>query len=239
MEEAGNAPTYISKHKKIFIHFAKMAISKELLNEKALRGNSFNPSTKNTEYINLSEAEIQKIYEVTVKEKSLEGKAKDIFLLCCYTGQNFIDVAEIKESDIVRDGDRHYWIVHRKKTEKRVPILLNPKALEILKKREFKLNNLISIQQLNKKIKLLGKKAGITDKVTLIKGNEPVTKEKWEFIVSHTGRRSFLNIMYDYGMKERQIMQFSTHGSVTTLETYLNVSEKEIKKKMLEIGFLN
>ncbi|MBT2621953.1 site-specific integrase [Chryseobacterium sp. ISL-6] len=60
---------------------------------------------------------------------------RDIFVFCCYTGLSYIDVKQLRTSDIAKGVDTKLWILtSREKTEINSNIPLLPNALEIIEK---------------------------------------------------------------------------------------------------------
>lgn len=75
--------------------------------------------------------ELQKLIQTGFEIKRLE-QIKDVFLFCCFTGLAFVDVKNLKEEYIIRNGNNEVWI--RKPREKtnnmcNIPLLNIPKRL--------------------------------------------------------------------------------------------------------------
>ncbi len=92
-------------------------------------------SVKETEIIPLYEDELTAIEN---KEFSIErlSLVRDIFVFSCYTGLAYVDVGNLKKSNIIKSGkDGETWIITKRQktgTPQRVPLLLP--ALEIIEK---------------------------------------------------------------------------------------------------------
>ena len=84
----------------------------------------------------LSRAELQRLTE---KEFEMDRlcNVRDIFLFSCYTGLAYVDVKQLKRTDIVTGMDGDLWIdTTRQKTDSATRIPLLPTALEVMKKYE-------------------------------------------------------------------------------------------------------
>ena len=86
----------------------------------------------------LTDAELQKIMKKKFPTKRLE-QVRDVFLFSCYTGLSYVDVKELKASDIRISFDGKPWIMtHRHKTDQLpkgqlLPVLSNQKLNSYLK----------------------------------------------------------------------------------------------------------
>jgi len=63
------------------------------------------------------------------------NQIRDIFLFCCYTGLAYIDVKNLRRSQIVLGIDGEKWIItQRQKTESPTRLPLLPQAMEIIER---------------------------------------------------------------------------------------------------------
>ena len=119
----------------------------------------------------LTDAELQKIMKKKFPTKRLE-QVRDVFLFSCYTGLSYVDVKELKASDIRISFDGKLWIMtHRHKTDTpvNVPLLKIPQA--ILQKYEGQLPKgqllpVLSNQKLNSYLKEIADLCGINKNIT-------------------------------------------------------------------------
>lgn len=86
------------------------------------------------EQVILTTADIQAIYD---KEFVIERLriVRDAFIFCCYTGLSFIDLVELKKSEVINGIDGKLWIIkkrHKTGIPCNVPLL--PIALEIFER---------------------------------------------------------------------------------------------------------
>lgn len=61
-----------------------------------------------------------------------------------------------------------------------------------------------------------------------------VSKPKYAFISTHTGRRTFITLSYEKGMQAEMVMKITGIKKWETFKKYLKVSEKSKLAKMNE-----
>lgn len=200
------------------------------------RGYTVNPSYKNWEIItrqyepiSLTQDELHKIEALHFTQKHLEV-ARDYLSLECRTGQRISDLRRFSQNDI----HGNVWTFNQKKGAR-----LNAKtvslplvgycapALVILEKYNFQLPK-INEQRLNNYIKIVCRKAGITQPILITRwaGNKKITIpfEKCDYITTHTGRKTFITIALQF-MSERMVMNITGIKSSKTLNHYSSESE--------------
>ena len=93
--------------------------------------------------------------------------------------------------------------------------------------------------EFNRHIKTIGKLAGInqTVKFSYKKGNRnvEVAKPKYEWITSHTARRSFCTNEFIDGTPVELIMKISGHKSVKDFYKYIRITPEEAARKIKEL----
>ena len=185
--------------------------------------------------IYLSEEEVNKMYSLELK--GLEEKARDVFVLQCWTGQRFSDM-QLLNNGTIKDFDngKILEIVQKKRTHK-VSIPLFPVALEILEKYNFQIPKVRENTML-KYIKEAGKKAGIIGKhiVTEDRGSKitNTTYCRYELIGTHTGRRSFISNMLKRGYDSHILMRITGHTTEMAFKKYAKISSEDAANLMLE-----
>lgn len=191
----------------------------------------------NTSNIFLTAKEIEKIANLDLSGAPELDKVRDLFLAGCYTGQRFSDYSQISTSNIVtlasRNRNYRAFKIKQRKTCKTVviPIIINENVLKILSKRDGKLPA-VPMRRMNVLIKKVCKLAGIDNKVALVrnKGGKMVrvVAPKYEFVSSHTARRSCITNFYLSGrLSLGQIRSISGHSSEESLNRYLCQSKEE------------
>ena len=185
--------------------------------------------------IYLTDEEVNRIYALELN--GLEEKARDVFVLQCWTGQRFSDM-QLLNTGVIKDSDngKILEIVQKKRTHK-VSIPLLPIALEILEKYHFQVPKVRENTML-KCIKEAGKKAGITERciVTEDRGSTVTNTSvcKYELIGTHTGRRSFISNMLLRGYDSHIIMKVTGHKTESAFKKYAKISSEDAANLMLE-----
>ncbi len=185
--------------------------------------------------IYLTIQEINKIYEIDLSYNVKLEQHRNLFVLGCYTGLRFSDFSIIRTEDI-RDNMLY------KKQEKSnhwVIIPLRSYAESILKNK-FK-NGIpkISNTEFNDSLKFIGKLAGLNTPIKFShkKGNRKIVvcKPKYDWITSHTCRRSFCTNEFLAGTPVELIMKISGHKSLKDFYKYIKISPEEAAEKIKKI----
>jgi hypothetical protein len=96
----------------------------------------------------------------------------------------------------------------------------------------------ISDQKHNQQIKAIGKLAGINEEVILSKtrGGKRIetVKSKYEFITSHTARRSGATNMYLAGIDLKFIQDILGHSKIEQTISYIKVSAEDNAKRLVD-----
>jgi integrase len=132
-------------------------------------------------------------------------------------------------------------MLHKKqgKSDKWVIIPLRKEALEIIKTNADKGFPILTNAEFNRHIKNLGKMAGVSDQISCShkKGTKDIVevKPKYEWITSHTCRRSFCTNEFLAGTPPELIMKISGHKSIKDFYKYIRVSPEEAALKIKEL----
>lgn len=187
---------------------------------------------EDSDAIYLTHEEIARIYEVDLTKHPHLIEYRDLFVLACLTGLRFSDFSSLKPEDLQKD------MLHKKqeKSDHWVIIPLRKEAKMIFT-RQFK-DRIpeLSNPEFNRHIKTIGKLAGITNaiKFSFKKGNQTivVTKPKFEWITSHTARRSFCTNEFLAGTPVELIMKISGHKRTKDFYKYVRISPEEAALKI-------
>ncbi len=157
----------------------------------------------------------------------------------CFTGLRFSDIGSLKNENIKED----FIELRTKKTKDILFVPLNIFAREILIKysgmyRDRPLPPPFANQVINRLIKEAAKKAEI-NVLTMVEkfsgsNRTVITKPKYAFISTHTGRRTFITLSHEKGMNIEMIMKITGIKKWDTLKKYLKISEKSKLIKMNE-----
>jgi integrase len=166
--------------------------------------------------------------------------ARDYLLLECYTGQRISDIKRFNQ----KDYSDLKWTHHPKKgnrlSSKSVTVHFkgfSAPALLILNKYNFKLPEVHEVT-LNINIKEACKLAGIVDATHTDRwaGNRKIriVGKKYEFVSTHTGRKTFITLALSHGMPVEYVMELTGISEYQTLSHYRAKFDDKSVEKYLE-----
>jgi integrase len=185
--------------------------------------------------IYLTHQEIASIYQTDLSVHPQLIEYRDLFVLACLTGLRFSDFSTLKPEDL----QRGMLYKKQEKSDHWVIIPLRDEA-KLIFTRQFKdripeLTN----PEFNRHIKTIGKLAGITRlvKFSYKKGNQNVvvTRPKYDWITSHTARRSFCTNEFLAGTPVELIMKISGHKRTKDFYKYIRITPEEAANKIKEL----
>ena len=178
----------------------------------------------------LDDSEIQKIISYE-PENDTERAVRNQFILGALTGARYSDYIMLTRENIFRDRLRYV----SKKTHIQAEVPLAPAVKRIIKENEIYgfVGHEFSTTHFNTVIKEIAKKAGIREKIKLYQKGGYREGEKWEFVGSHTARRSFATNLYLLGVDLYAISKMCGHSSVTQTENYIMVSITQIPDNVI------
>lgn len=185
--------------------------------------------------IYLTHQEIASIYQTDLSAYPQLIEYRDLFVLACLTGLRFSDFSTLKPEDLQRD------MLYKKqeKSDHWVIIPLREEA-KLIFTRQFrdKISELTN-PEFNRHIKTIGKLAGVTRlvKFSYKKGNQnvAVTRPKYDWITSHTARRSFCTNEFLAGTPVELIMKISGHKRTKDFYKYIRITPEEAANKIKEL----
>ncbi len=220
--------------------FLSWSADKSYCTPEAKKALAIDLKTAKNKVIALTFQEIKAIAGLDVSG-SLEA-AKDCFVFQCLTGLRYSDLQNLKATD--RKG--FYLDVSTIKTGEFVTIELNETTAGIWGKyKEFQAatGKAFPVQALSyyiSKIKKLGQMAGIVEPITHVHftGNRRIetTKPKYEFIASHTARRSFISNGLNSGISSEVLRQWTGHTNDQSFQKYYEISPE---RKRLDMDKFN
>lgn len=173
-----------------------------------------------TTSIYLNRKELELLSQVAC-ESDLELSVKTKFLVGAWTGARFSDYKSLCEFNIIEDeyedGDGGQVRVRSiryvsEKTNTASTIPLKPFVEELLRQDCCEVTN----SQMNRILPALARRAGINSNVTIMKADKNISGEKWEFVRTHTARKSFATNLYILGCPIRNIANYLGHKSTET-----------------------
>ena len=187
----------------------------------------FKKFSEEVDSIYLTETDLTRLYNLKLTNTPGLDKARDLFLIGCYTGLRFSDFMHLRPENI----KGRILTRNTLKTSERVSIPLNSKVLAIVAKYNGVPPRPISNQRLNDHLKELCQRAGLTERVEISKtrggSNETRYPEKWELVGTHTARRSFATNAYLAKVPPVAIMKITGHRSEKMLLRYIKISSQE------------
>jgi integrase len=224
----GYAVNNVAKHIDNLRQFFRAAASNKIaFDTDIIDIKKFRNARENAHHVYLSEGELINIYNLQLDLNTRLDRARDLFLIGCYTGLRISDYNNIKPHNI-KGGYMH---IFQSKTGGHVVIPIHTTVKKILDKYNGNTPPKLSDQELNKYIKevaLLAKINEPTEKQQTKAGVKKVEiLKKWELISSHTARRSFATNMTKQGLPIQTIMKITGHSKEATFLKYVKLSAME------------
>lgn len=173
-----------------------------------------------------------------MSKDKVKERARDLFLIGCYTAQRFSDYSRYRPEHIktTSNGTKVIDIV-TKKTKQRVIIpFLFPELDILLKKYNYKSPKTYE-QDLNEQIKEVGKMANLTEDIIITERMGGKIEEKIyiknELIKTHTARRSGATNLFKMGYAPLEIMKITGHTSEAIFMKYIKVTKEENAELMM------
>ncbi|HEX8326654.1 MAG TPA: hypothetical protein VF629_03875 [Hymenobacter sp.] len=98
---------------------------------------------------------------------------------------------------------------------------------------------LITNQKLNEYLKELGQLAAINEPFELIRyrggKRETTTMPKWEKMGCHTGRRTFVTLSLERGLRPEIIMKFTGHKDWKSFQRYVNITDSAVEREFRRV----
>lgn len=163
----------------------------------------------------LTEEEIAMIISY-IPENENEKYVKNSFLLGALTGARHSDYMAFTERNI-KDGWLNYV---SQKTRKEASIPASPYILKLVREKS-RMSIELSDVAINNIIRRIAMKSGITEEIQLYQRGKYQNKPKYEFLASHSARRSFATNLYLRGADVYQIMKLMGHSSTSQTEGYI------------------
>jgi site-specific recombinase XerD len=181
--------------------------------------------------IYLTNEELMKMFYLDLSGvKESYSRARDLFLISAFTGLRISDNKRLEEKNIISMEGHRFIKIESQKTRKDVYIPIVEVVDEILN-RNGGIPKSMADQTVNELIKDVAEWSGIDEKHTIkrTKGGKEIeeTKPKFEWVKSHTARRSFCTNAYLGGMDSISIMAVSNHTTEKNFLTYIKVTEKQ------------
>jgi site-specific recombinase XerD len=187
----------------------------------------FNMGKREVRRFALTEHELQKIEskEIQIERLSI---VRDIFLFSCYTGLAYVDVKQLKASEIIVGIDGEEWIVsQRQKTAVPTRIPLLPNARAIINRYQHhpqrKLNDqvlpILTNQKMNAYLKEIADICGISTHLTF-----------------HIARHTFATtVTLNNGVPIETVSKMLGHRDIKTTQQYAKILDRKVSDDMKSI----
>jgi integrase len=208
--------------------FLREAFDEGITTNNIFANRRFRSNSSLSDTIYLTPLEIKEILNVDLESNLKLDRVRDMFIIGCYTGLRFSDIISIKQEHI-NDGMIE---LTQLKTKERIAIPITKEVERLLSKYNNSLHK-ISNQKFNDYIHEVVKKCkGLEIEVTkkTIQGGKQIAikKPKYEFVSSHTARRSFATNEYmAKGLSVRDIMAITGHKTEKSFYKYIRQTPKE------------
>jgi len=213
--------------------FLKNRMRKKIISEIDLE--DFKILDEESDAIYLNKEEIKQINAADLSNSPFLEKYRDLLVFGCFTGLRFSDFSTIKPEDV--RGKRLYK--KQNKSDNWVVVPLRDEAYSIFVQRFKSKIPILTNPDFNYYIKEVGKVVGITELITFShkRGNEDivVTKPKYQWITSHTCRRSFCTNEFLAGTPVELIMKISGHKSLRDFYRYIRITPEQAAFQIEEI----
>lgn len=208
------------------------AIEQEYTTNTAHRKRGFIVIKEDTYAVYLNDDELEALYQLDLLDSPSIDRARDLFLLGCYTGLRFSDYNSIKRENFRGE----YLNIKTRKTGNTVVIPLHRYVKAIMAKYSGVTPNSLppsmSNAGMNRLLKILAKKLPMLDvevRTSITKGGKTQTSiaKKYDLIVTHTARRSFATNLYKSGLSALTIMNITGHKTEKAFLRYIKVTPTE------------
>lgn len=172
----------------------------------------------------LSEEELVRLMEIPVRTP-MEEQVRDLFLFSAFTGLSYIDIKNLREAQVQRLFDGHWWILTRRhKTQVESNIRLLDVPLHILEKYrgtlpDGRLFPVPSNNCCNVNLGHLAGRCGIRTHLTF-----------------HVGRHTFATLALNRGMPMETLSRILGHTNIRTTQIYAKITDKKVSADMAALA---
>lgn len=206
-------------------------------------GSGYKVSMERSSQTYLSKVEMQKLNleKLTKSEKRI----LDIILIQAFTGMRNSALQKFLKNPFayVHEFQGNTYIrIDENKTDKESVAPLGDIVKNILKKYNGEIK-MPSQQYINRTIKVVCEKAGLTNSLVVRKTIKGKTTEelvpKYKRISTHTARRTLVTLMMEEGFQSNEIMPITGHATEQQLNTYAKLSNVTKIKHIIGHDFFN
>lgn len=223
------ATNTIGGHIKRLKWFMAAALDRDLHSNIAFKKKAFKATREETDQIYLTGKEIRQLASKAMPERL--KRVADAFVLNCYLGIRFSDLAQIQKQNFRKDGPLFHLTMIQAKTNERVTIPVPAEAMPLLRRYDFqcpiigKAGRLMSVQKFNEYLKEAAEIAELATEDTIRVNGQVKNLPKYSLIKSHTARRSFSTNLYLEGVPIQDIMAITGHRKEETFLLYVRADQ--------------
>lgn len=186
------------------------------------------PKKTAVQNVYLTEEEIQKIVDYTPKNDR-ESLVQAQFILGVLTLARHSDFCNFDESNIV--GENLVYVSQKTKIQASIPV--SPTLRRFLKVQKELIAKGVSVSDdsFNDIIRRICCKCGIDEPIKLYRRGETTTKAKWEYITSHSARRSGCTNLYLRGLDIFTISKIAGHADSKMTANYICCGMRELPQE--------
>lgn len=148
------------------------------------------------------------------------------FLIAAWTGARYSDLIHFDDRNIV--NGRLTYVSQKTNTRTSVPV--KPLIRDFIGERRLSMHH----TTYNRIIKRICQNVGIVEDIKLYRRGGEVSGEKWNFISSHTARRSFATNLYLRNVDVLTVGLYMGHASIEMTKRYIVCETKELTKEEVE-----
>ena len=186
------------------------------------------PKKAAVQNVYLTEKEIQRIATYSPRNER-EALVQAQFMIGVLTLARHSDFVHFDESNIV--GDSLVYVSQKTHIQSSIPV--SPTLLKFLRiqKELIKEGIKISDDGFNDVLKRICKRCVIVEPIKLYQRGETATKPKYEFVTSHTARRTGVTNLYLRGLDLLTISKIAGHTETKTTQGYICCGMRELPQE--------
>lgn len=188
---------------------------------------NFKATVKEIDRVCLTDLEVTRLEQTDFSNERLQ-RVKDIFLFSCYTGLAYVDIYQLKISEVIIGRDHDRWIIsNRQKTGTPTRIPLLPKAVILLEK--YKNHSLISNSEKLFPVSSNQKMNAYLKEIADICSIKTI-------LTFHLARHTFattITLMNDVPIET--VSKMLGHKNIKTTQHYAKIMDKKVDEDMAKL----
>lgn len=168
----------------------------------------------------LSEEELVRLMDTPVRTV-MEERVRDLFVFAAFTGLAYIDIKNLREENVRRYFDGHWWVItRRQKTSVESNVRLLDVPLRLVEKYrgtlpDGRLFPVPSNNCCNENLRHLAARCGIRTHLTF-----------------HVGRHTFATLALNRGMPVESLSRILGHTNIRTTQIYAKITARKLSQDM-------